>query len=133
MHTLETRARAYEKMQALREKWLDENGPCKKCGSYDRLEVDHIDRTTKVTHAVWSWKPERRAVELAKCQVLCHECHLQKTISELTKPLVHGFTAYKSGKCRCDICRKAQVAHNRAWRLRTGRTQTFYNRKNTVM
>lgn len=62
-----------------RQEWIAENGPCRFCGSWDRLEVDHIDPTQKVTHAVWSWAPERRDAELAKCQVLCRACHSKKT------------------------------------------------------
>lgn len=52
---------------------------CAHCGSYERLELDHVDPTKKVTHRVWSWSAKRRAVEIAKCQVLCHACHLAKT------------------------------------------------------
>lgn len=29
-------------IKARREDWLQANGPCNKCGSYNRLEVDHI-------------------------------------------------------------------------------------------
>lgn len=52
---------------------------CVTCGSKDRLELDHIDRTTKVASSIWSWSQERRNEEIAKCQVLCHGCHLDKT------------------------------------------------------
>jgi 5-methylcytosine-specific restriction endonuclease McrA len=62
--------------------WLAKNGPCRKCGSSDRLEVDHINPADKVSHAVWTWSDERRAAELAKCQVLCKPCHLRKTVAE---------------------------------------------------
>lgn len=78
-HTPESRARAYEKMKMHRARWFDENGPCKKCGSSKNMEVDHIYADDKVSHCVWSWTPARRALELAKCQVLCRKCHRQKT------------------------------------------------------
>jgi 5-methylcytosine-specific restriction endonuclease McrA len=55
---------------------------CVRCGSTDRLELDHIDPSTKQHkkhHNVWSWSPARRDAEIAKCQVLCHECHVAKT------------------------------------------------------
>ena len=52
---------------------------CARCGSAENLELDHIDRTTKVSHAIWSWSEARRQAELAKCQVLCAECHKDKT------------------------------------------------------
>ena len=49
---------------------------CQFCGTTERLEFHHFDRYAKVTHKVWSWAPERRDAELAKCLVLCHDCHV---------------------------------------------------------
>jgi len=66
-------------MARRREDWLSANGPCVKCGSWDDLEVDHIDPSKKVSHKVWSWREDRRLEELAKCQVLCRNCHYAKT------------------------------------------------------
>lgn len=59
-------------------KWLEENGPCVDCQSWNSLEVDHVDPTQKVAHRVWSWSAQRRLEELAKCVVRCHECHVLK-------------------------------------------------------
>lgn len=98
-----------------RNEWLQANGPCRKCGSWERLEVDHIDPTTKVNHKVWSWKPERRIAELAKCQVLCHTCHLKKSLEyrKANARKDHGnSTQYRNG-CRCFDCRAAQRARLR--------------------
>jgi hypothetical protein len=61
-----------------RAEWFKDK-KCVKCGSTDRLEIDHIDPKTKVSHTVWSWAKTRREAELAKCQVLCYEHHLEKT------------------------------------------------------
>lgn len=55
---------------------------CAKCGSTESLELDHIDRLTKVSNSIWSWSQVRREEELAKCQVLCSDCHLKKTSQE---------------------------------------------------
>jgi 5-methylcytosine-specific restriction endonuclease McrA len=55
---------------------------CVRCGSVEKLRLDHIDAKTKVRrmdHAIWSWSLERREAEIAKCQVLCEECHKLKT------------------------------------------------------
>lgn len=73
--------RAYQTtaLKRRRREWIAANGPCQHCGSTERLEVDHIDPETRVTHAVWSWSKLRRDAELAKCQVLCHDCHVKKT------------------------------------------------------
>lgn len=97
--------------------WVTENGPCRQCGSSERLEVDHIDPANKVHHAVWSWAPERRAAELAKCQVLCHRCHREKSIAYLRRPIRHGtHTGYSYYDCRCDDCRAAHTQYERTRR-----------------
>jgi hypothetical protein len=88
MATLELQ-RAYmaewylRKIKPRREKWIKENGPCRCCGSWKNLEVDHKDPSQKVHHRVWSWSELRRQEELKKCQVLCHDCHLRKTVVDL--------------------------------------------------
>ena len=63
---------------------------CVRCGSCERLELDHIDPKTKTTHAIWSWRYDRRMEEIAKCQVLCHDCHLKKSASEALKGEQNG-------------------------------------------
>ena len=55
-------------------------GKCVKCPSTEKLQFDHIDPKQKVNHRIWTWSPARRAAELAKCQLLCEPCHIQKTI-----------------------------------------------------
>lgn len=52
---------------------------CAVCGRTDKLEIDHIDPETKVSHSIWSWSEKRRAEELAKCQILCGDCHQRKS------------------------------------------------------
>lgn len=89
---------------------------CARCASTERLEVDHIDRETKVSHAVWSWREDRRLAELAKCQVLCHECHMEKTADE-NATATHGSSTrlYRTG-CRCRPCKDAHAAYARLYR-----------------
>lgn len=64
--------------------WLIEHGPCKHCGSWEDLEVDHVDKELKSLpiENVWSMRAEVRRIELAKCQVLCRPCHLEKGLDE---------------------------------------------------
>lgn len=77
--------REYQKqwMKRRRREWIDQNGPCAKCSSNDQLEVDHKDASQKkfAVCELWSLAPTnpRRVRELAKCWVLCHECHVGKT------------------------------------------------------
>lgn len=68
-----------------RQKWLTENGPCANCGSDVKLEIDHRNPQEKIAHAVWSWSEPRRLAELSKCQVLCADCHKQKSNFELRR------------------------------------------------
>lgn len=76
-----------------REEWFL-NKACARCGSEDRLELDHIDPAQKITHNIWSWSKARQATELTKCQVLCHDCHWQKTV--INKELARGETSGQS-------------------------------------
>ena len=55
---------------------------CGNCGSTDKLELDHINPKTKISHNVWTWSEENRNNELKKCQVLCRRCHQIKTAKE---------------------------------------------------
>ena len=99
-----------------RQEWLERNGPCR-CGSNDRLEVDHVDLTKKISHRVWFWSQERRDNELNKCQVLCYACHLEKTFSQRPKAEHGGSTLYNNG-CRCYTCIEAHRIRVAEWRSR---------------
>lgn len=115
-------------LKGARRAWIETNGPCRVCGSWDDLEMDHIDPKDKTTHRVWSLSRERRTEELKKCQVLCAKCHQQKTTAQLSKPLTHGTTnGYKKHGCRCAACKavmKAQLAARKAKLHSSGETRT---------
>lgn len=74
--------RAYMRqwMADRRAAWFAEHGPCTDCGTWENLQVDHVDASTKITHRVWSWSKKRRDIELAKCVVRCVSCHDRKTV-----------------------------------------------------
>lgn len=65
------------------------NNSCVQCGESDPvvLEFDHIDPSTKsytVSQMVWSnCAMKKLKHEIAKCQVLCANCHRRKTSKEL--------------------------------------------------
>ena len=91
---------------------------CVVCGTTERLELDHIDPATKISHAVWSWSQPRREAELAKCQVLCHQHHKEKTRSDWDKRRKHGASMYSDYGCRCAECRAGNAAKARAYKGR---------------
>lgn len=78
------RLRQREWKNKRRQAWIDANGPCVKCGSKENLEVDHIKPEEKEYEIsdVWSRRQEIRDAELAKCQVLCRNCHWDKSANE---------------------------------------------------
>ena len=107
-------------------------GKCVKCETEERLEFDHIDPATKCFSiaARIGCKWEDTLVELRKCQLLCYDCHREKTATqhkEIYNRLVlkgvavgrprktyeHGMVQkYKRDKCRCDYCRAAHYAYS---------------------
>ncbi len=104
---------------SLRREWMQNNGPCKLCGSDVDLEVDHIDPTKKADHRVWSWSALRRVAELSKCQVLCAKCHKKKTRVEQRRDPPHGTQArytHTRYRCRCAACREAHRKTGVAYR-----------------
>ena len=68
-----------------RAEWFKNNGPCVKCGSWERLELDHINKADKTTHRIFGWGKVRFDAEVAKCQVLCFKCHRAKSGFERRK------------------------------------------------
>ena len=83
---------------------------CLKCSATENLELHHRDPSQKESHSIWSWSIAKRAIEIKKCDVLCHRCHKE----EHRPLLIHGtLQMYKRGACRCDLCRGANAAHKR--------------------
>jgi len=92
---------------------------CVSCGSIERLELDHINPALKASHNIWSWSEKRRDEEAAKCQVLCHDCHQEKTIAFIKRDITHGTHSkgYLRG-CRCVDCTNAHRIYNNNYRLK---------------
>lgn len=67
---------------------------CVLCGAENRLELDHIDPATKLyaPAALWGMSDSnpKKIAELAKCQILCYDCHLIKSKTEAVKGINHG-------------------------------------------
>lgn len=110
-------------MAKRRNDWLADKC-CVKCGSLENLEVDHIDRTAKKypVASLWGMSLDNlnRIAELAKCQVLCHSCHIEKTWSKDFQRAKCGTpSGYK--KCKCDACREAATIDRRKYARNTNR------------
>mgnify|MGYP001588320722 FL=1 len=102
-------------------------GKCILCGSGDSLEIDHIDWRTKL-HTISSYTNRSWEIfleELKKCQLLCSECHKDKTRKDLCEQKTgervqpHG-TQWKYVKygCRCDECVLANKEYNRIKKMK---------------
>lgn len=124
VHRDQRRKLQREWLKARRESWITANGPCSSCGSNNSLQVDHIDRKTKISHRVWSWRRERREQELAKCQVLCDKCHKLKSKLEAQnylRKVSHGTPhEYLRHRCRCSDCKNAYSTWRKNKYVRTG-------------
>jgi hypothetical protein len=105
---------------------------CVKCGSIENLENHHLDPSQKISSSVWSWSLEKRDAELAKCEVLCYDCHLVETILQLAK-FEHGVrSTYMNHGCRCELCVEAARRHRELQRLKGGRKhQKSYKSQNS--
>ena len=88
---------------------------CNQCGSISQLELHHMNRELKVSHAVWSWTEQRRIEELSKCVVLCEDCHKIETRNQLSNFRHGNSTQYRKG-CRCKKCTEAKNLSMRRYR-----------------
>jgi hypothetical protein len=99
---------------ARRNEWFSNNGPCRRCWSYDNLRVYYPAQSEKVEHRLWTWKKERRDEELKKCVILCATCWQAVRDYTYTSLRRHGTDLmYDKGKCRCRSCTDAHAARKR--------------------
>lgn len=98
-------------------------GKCNKCGSVERLEIDHKNPDDKIFSVtlLLSFSKQRVNEEIKKCQLLCKKCHIEKNILEAgNKPSKdnHGsLSCYQHQRCRCRLCKDAQRDWTRKYRL----------------
>lgn len=89
-------------------------GKCVNCGSIENLEFDHVNqdpdpRTRRGRGSIWTFSEERFQAELAKCQLLCRDCHKQKTLNEISAPHGGGLSGKKN--CTCTLCRNKKAEY----------------------
>lgn len=106
--------RRYWKLKAEAHELL--GGKCAECGSTDRLEMDHIDPSTKTVEVsrFCSMSRVRFLEELKLCQLLCYDHHKQKTVRERSVEHGGGLTGKKN--CRCELCAPLKNAYSRQFK-----------------
>ena len=107
---------AQQRYRAKKKRWAINylGGKCRRCSTANELEFNHIDPATKsfTIGANLNLNYERLIEELKKCELLCHECHMDVSIKQSGKKRSeHGMPSkYQNHGCRCTPCREA-------WRL----------------
>ncbi len=88
-------------------------GKCVVCGTEDNLHFDHITPENKVNEISSMFTSNINVFidEVKKCQLLCSDCHIEKSINEgdyliNRKSWEHGVSGYINQKCRCEICKE---------------------------
>ena len=105
-------------------------GKCSKCSSTENLEFDHKDRSSK-TFAIsklLTYSKKRVSEELAYCQLLCEECHREKSRSEL-----RGEPSHNKGKTKLTADVIGELQQRRASGARISQlSQEFQISRSTV-
>lgn len=89
---------------------------CVQCGSEESLEWHHRNPAEKWTSNPWSYAKHRLEAELAKCDLLCNECHKEITREQRAVALEHGTHKGYTRGCRCEACRHGHTEYMRRWR-----------------
>lgn len=82
------------------------------------MEFDHVDPATKkfVISDGLDFPWAVLIAELMKCQLLCHDCHLVKSISEGDLGTVdHGGGISGKKNCPCDLCKARKREYMRQY------------------
>ncbi len=112
----QTRQYNRERHQERRAKYIEMlGGVCTRCGSTEQLEFDHVDPMEKryTVSAYFKGKEDRHEAEIMKCQLLCKQCHVDKSIEDSGKHPARGthgtLSSYRH--CKCEEC----VTAKRLW------------------
>jgi hypothetical protein len=88
------------------------------CSSLDNLELDHIDASTKtyeIGKIIGGGSEAKVQAELAKCQVLCSDCHTKKSYAEGDLYSVeHGGGISGKKNCKCALCKAKKAEYMKA-------------------
>lgn len=100
-------------------------GRCVECGSMENIQFDHKKRRGvndfKIGEKIAGVAEAKLRDELAKCQLLCWECHNKKTQQELGRKIAKGTHGTLSshrycGPPKCEECKQAMRVYKRKWK-----------------
>ena len=98
-------------------------GRCVQCGTKRKLEIDHKDPKKKkldISRVLTIVENDKLKKELKKCQLLCHSCHMRKTVAERGQSLAKGthgtLSSYRY--CKCQLCIDAHKDYCAKWHER---------------
>jgi 5-methylcytosine-specific restriction endonuclease McrA len=98
-------------------------GQCARCGSVEGpFHFDHKNKKKKTMRAsdLHSVNDEKFNSEINNLQLLCPECHKEKTKEAwdyATNKPTHGtYWMYRKHRCRCPKCVEAYIEAQKKWR-----------------
>lgn len=88
-------------------------GVCITCGGTELLEIDHLEPGAKVANlsSMTNLSESRWREELAKCQLKCKKCHIDRTREQRAVP--HGGGVKGRRNCPCEPCIVKRREYNR--------------------
>ena len=93
-------------------------GACARCGTSENLEFDHIDRTKKsfnISKVLVRMNYEKLREEVDKCQLLCTDCHIEKSREAKDLGNVdHGGGTTGKRNCKCEPCKAKKAEYMKA-------------------
>lgn len=95
---------------------------CVNCNSIEELQFDHIHPSTKLFNIAKqsSVAEDKFWTEVKKCQLLCQECHTNKTLKDLNQvsaKTTHGtLSSYRY--CKCELCKAANNIQSKIYKAR---------------
>lgn len=114
-------------------------GRCQACGSEEELEFHHVDSTTKSFTISKCLQKDRETffAEVAKCQLLCSDCHAEETRKgyRLTWAIVDEIRSL-TGLTQAEIGRRygihqvtvSEILRGKRWNDRHRRASSVANR-----
>ncbi len=97
-------------------------GKCARCGSKKDLQFDHINSSKKKLRMadIHSVSDARLQEELKNVQILCRECHHEKSHEawdfNAPEPKHGTYWMYRKHGCRCPKCVKAYQKKQKQWK-----------------